>query len=52
MHDIKLERVFKRIEVQSLDFITSSKRHFQQAGSLHVCFALVLDRLKTFVDKV
>lgn len=36
----------------SLDFITSSKRHFQQAGSLHIWFGLSLDRIETFEDKV
>jgi len=51
MHDIKLEPVFKSIEVQSLEFITSSKRHFQRAGSF-LCFALVLDRIKAVVDEV
>lgn len=36
-----------------MDFITSSAElNFQEVESIYICFVLLLDRIKTFLDKV
>lgn len=52
MYDIKLEPVFKSIKEFGFYYIIWAELNFQEAESIHICFALLLDRIKTFIDKV